>query len=141
MNRQQRMINTEYYEYTQINPKNKFGGDCVIRAVALACNQSWEQTIREMTELGIKLGFVCNDEHVYSKYLESKGFKQMKEPRDYNNQKYIVKDWLCTSEYHLWHSYNIVAHVGSHHICCIKDGKVRDIWNSSKVTMHKWWVK
>ena len=141
MNKQQRMINTAYYEYTNVNPKNKFGGDCVIRAIALACNQSWETTIREMTELGIKLGYVLNDHHVYEKYLLSKGFKEMKEPRNYDNKKYLVKDWLCTSDYHLWHNYRIVANVGSHHTVAIIDGKVRDIWNSSTQKMHKWWVK
>ena len=141
MNKEKRMIETAYYKYINVNPKNKFGGDCVIRAVANACNQSWEQTVREMTELGIKKGLLCNDSKLYPEYLKSKGFSEMKEPRDHNNQKLSVKDWLNTRHYHLWHTYSIVANVGSHHVTCIKEGKVEDIWNCSFKIMHKWWVK
>ena len=35
----------------------------------------------------------------------------------------------------------IVANVGSHHVTCIKDGKVQDIWDCSRNTMHKYWYK
>ena len=141
MNRQERMICTSYYKYTNLNPKNKYVSDCVIRAIANACNQSWEDTVREMTELGIKHGLVLNDKKLYPMYLKLKGFKEMKEPRDYNNQKLTVKDWLCTRDYHLWHTYSIVANVGSHHVTYIKNDKVHDTWNCSCNTIHKWWVK
>ena len=142
MNKQQRMINTEYYEYTNVNPKNKFGGDCVIRAIANACNQSWEVTVREMTELGIKMGFVVNDDHVMIKYLLNKGFIQSKEPRDVCNRKMSVKDWMNEEQiYEGNHKTVIVAVVGSHHVTCIKNGKVQDIWNCSNRTMHRYWYK
>ena len=137
MNKQQRMINTEYYEYTNVNPKNKFGGDCVVRAIANATNQTWEQTVREMTELGIKLGFVLNDHHVYEKYLLLKGFVQAKEPRDVYNQKITVVEFIRKYK----ENNVIVMNVGSHHVSCIKNGKVNDIWDCSKETMHKYWYK
>ena len=139
MNKQLRQINTDYYEYDNVNPKGKFGGDCVVRAIANALDQSWEQTVREMTELGIKKGFLIDDQHLYPKYLESKGFRQMQEPRDDNNKKLTVKQWLKQREGYTVRT--IVANVGSHHVCCIKNGKVHDIWNSSTQTMHKYWVK
>lgn len=139
MNKQLRMKNTEFYEYTNVNPKDKFGGDCVIRAIADALDQSWETTVRELTELGIKKGFLCNDNHLYPKYLESKGFRAMSEPRDVNNRKLSVKDFLIQREGYPMRT--IVANVGSHHVTCIKGGKVHDIWNSSNETMHKYWVK
>lgn len=141
MNKESRMVETAYYRYVNLNPKGKYCGDCVIRAIANACNQTWETTIREMTELGIKKGLVLNDRKLYPLYLKQKGFRQMEEPRKVDNTRYSVKEWLCTSDYHLWHNYSIVANVGSHHVLCIKDFKVEDIWNSSTQTMHKWWVK
>ena len=137
MNKALRMKNTEFYEYENVNPKGKFGGDCVIRAIANALDQSWEVTVRELTELGIKKGFLCNDKHLYPQYLESKGFRQMKEPRDVNNRKLTVKEWLKM----MGPVKTIVANVGSHHVTCIKDSRVRDIWNSSGETMHAYWVK
>lgn len=138
MNRDQRMINTEFYQYENVNPKNKFGGDCVVRAVARALGQSWETTVREMTELGIKMGFVLNDKHVYDKYLVSKGFVKCKEPRDVCNRKLDVKDWIIMEQIARG---KIVANVGSHHVTCIIDGVVHDIWNCSKDTMHVYWFK
>ena len=49
---------TSTFRFYNANPKNRIGGDCVIRAICTALNQSWEQTVREMTELGIKEGRV-----------------------------------------------------------------------------------
>ena len=55
------------------NAKNKFGSDCVVRAISTALNQSWEDTVREMTEVGISIGYVLNDTHTTttSNYKES----------------------------------------------------------------------
>ena len=140
MDKKQRMIGNEYYEYINVNPKGKIGGDCVIRAIANATNQSWEQTIREMTELGIKLGFVLNDHHVYEKYLLLKGFVQVKEPRDVCNRKITVREFMKEEEIYKDNQKSvIVMNVGSHHVSCIKNGKVNDIWDCSRNTMHKYW--
>ena len=137
--RDSRLRSTEFYEYTNVNPHNRIGGDCVVRAIALITGQSWEQTVREMTELGIKKGLVLNDKDLYTLYLKEKGFKEMGEPRDVNNRKLTIKEWLIQREG--MDVKPIIAKAGSHHLTAIKDGKVRDIWNCSNQTMHKYWVK
>lgn len=136
MNKEQRMKNTDYYEYTNVNPKNKYVGDCVIRAIALACNQTWEQTVREMTELGIKKGLVLNDEKLYPLYLEQKGFHQEKEPRDMDNCKITISEWI-DKKCSVWNIY--VINVGSHHVTCVNNKKVRDTWNCATKIIHKFW--
>lgn len=142
MRKELRMHNTDCYTYYNANPKGKIGGDCVIRAIALATGQSWEQTIRELTELGIKTGYVLNDQHVYTKYLLLKGFTQCKEPRNAYNKKMTVKEWMQEEQIYSGNQKSvIVAKVGSHHIACIIEGTVHDIWNSSSQTMHKYWIK
>lgn len=141
MNKQQRMIGNDYYEFVNVNPKGKLKGDCVIRAIALACGQSWEQTIRELTELGIKKGLVCNDVTLYPKYLESKGFKEMNEPRDVCNRKMSVREFINEEQLDDNQLTAIVMNVGSHHVSCIMHGKVNDIWDCSRNTMHKYWYK
>ena len=135
--RDSRLRSTEFYEYTNVNPHNKICGDCVIRAIALITGQSWEQTIRELTELGLKKGYVCNDVKLYPLYLKSKGFVECNEPRDVCNRKMSVKEWLIEEQV----DYDLVANVGSHHVTAIKNGKVRDIWNCSTQTIHKYWVR
>ena len=142
MNKQLRMVETDYYRYVNVNPKNKYGGDCVIRAIANACDQSWEQTVKELTELGLKKGLICNDQKLYPKYLESKGFIACKEPRDCCNRKMSIKEWMKEEEiYPGNHTTVIVVNAGSHHLSCIKNGKVEDIWNCSTSTMHRYWYK
>ena len=138
MRKTDRIKNTAYYEYVNVNPKGKYSGDCVIRAIAYATSQTWEQTIRELTELGIKKGLVCNDPKLYPKYLEQKGFKQMNEPRDNYNKKMSIKEWVNDWQFN---SGMIVANVGSHHVTCIDSGVVKDIWDCSGDLLHKFWVK
>jgi len=138
MKREEKYPSTDYFTYYNANDKSKIGGDCVVRAVALACSQSWEQTVREMTEMGIKKGLLLNDKKLYPKYLESKGFIQMPEPRDAENLKISVIKFIKSGNIK---GYVVVANVGSHHAVCIKNGKVHDIWNSSFQTMHKYWVR
>lgn len=130
-----------YYKYINLNPKDRKVDDCVVRAIANATNQSWEQTVREMTEMGIKKGCLLNDPKLIPLYLKSKGFSQMNEPRKSDNTKMTVREWLGSRDGWLWHSYKIVAVVGSHHITAIIDNQVQDIWDCSKKKMHKWWVK
>ena len=135
--RDSRLRSTEFYEYTNVNPRGKICEDCVIRAVALITNESWESTIRQLTEMGIKKGYVCNDSRLFPEYLKTKGFVQMPEPRDVCNRKMTIKEFLIENPEYT----DFICGAGSHHITCVKGGKVRDIWNSSTTTMHKWWVR
>ena len=141
MKREEKYPNTIYFTFKNVNPKNKFGSDCVVRAIAEATGQSWETTIREMTELGIKKGLVLNDASLYPLYLKEKGFSEIKEPRKHDNTKMSVKEWLGSRDGWLWHSYKVVANVGSHHVVAIMNNKVIDTWDSTNQTMHKFWVK
>lgn len=137
MKKELRMVNTDYYEYVNVNPKGKHCGDCVIRAVAHATDQSWADVIRDLTELGIKKGYVAIDKSIYPKYLEAKGFIQMPEPRDADNKKMSIREWLQRG----LRKGTYVINAGSHHVTVVKDGKVNDIWNCSLSTMHKYWYK
>lgn len=140
MKREEKYPDTPYFTYYNANSKNKLGGDCVVRAIATALNQSWETTVREMTEMGIKKGLVLDDKKLYPKYLESKGFSESGEPRDYDSKKITVKEFIKRYCANL-DNYVIVANVGSHHIVCIKNMKVHDTWDSSSQTIHKYWIR
>lgn len=73
MRREQKYLNTDVFEFYNANPKGKFGGDCVIRAISLATGVSWENTVLGLTHLGIQMGLVCNDKHTFEKYLQDNG--------------------------------------------------------------------
>ena len=136
MNPAKRKINTEYYNYINVNPFGKYAGDCVIRAVALMTNMSWAETIHQLTNYGITKGFICNDEKCFTKYLEKSGWVAQNEPRDIYNKKITVREFI-----QIYPDIECVAIVGSHHVTAIKDGKVQDIWDCSNQTMHRYWTK
>lgn len=137
MTREQKYPDTETFRYFNANPKNRKGGDCVVRAVATALGQSWEQTVRELTEVGIKKGFVLNDKHTYDTYLKQKGFIKAKQPVKADGTKY--KGYEFCKE--LARGKRIVANIGTHHTVAIVDSKVHDIWNSDDGAIGNYWYK
>lgn len=137
MTREQKYPDTETFRYFNANPKNRKGGDCVVRAVAAALGQSWEQTVREMTEVGIKCGFVLNDKYTYDKYLQKKGFVKARQPVKADGTKY--KGYEFCKE--LAKGKRIVANIGTHHVVAIIDGKVHDIWNSDDGAIGNYWYR
>lgn len=58
------------------NPLGKVTGDCVVRAIAIATDQSWRRTYRELCQMGEILGDLPNANRVWGTYLKEKGAKQ-----------------------------------------------------------------
>lgn len=143
MNRQRKYPETDTFTFYNANSHKRIGGDCVVRAIATALGQSWEQTVMELTEVGIKYGYVLNDVHTYSKYLESKGMKKHAQPRMGDNTKYTGEEWCKILSKISKVDKPIVAHIGGHHLVCImpKDGKykVHDIWDSTDGCVGNYW--
>lgn len=138
MKRQEKYQDTSTFHYFNANPKNKVGGDCVIRAICTALNQSWEQTVMELTEVGIKYGYVANDLHTIKRYLKNKGWIMQKQPRKADNTKYTGKEFC--KEYGS-HYQNIIANIGAHHIVAIVNGKLNDIWDSTNGCIGNYWIQ
>ena len=156
MTRQEKYPDTSTFHYFNANPKKRtMAGDCVFRAISTALDQPWAQTLREITEIALKTGYAPNDQQAYTKYLQQKGFGKYGQPRKPNGTKYTGEEW-CK-----WVSINepydcrfkdckaIIAHIGGHHIVCIKpaegDGfnrkfKVHDTWNSTHGCIGNYWI-
>jgi len=129
-------IETPNFHFHNANPKGKKAADCVVRAIAVALGQTWEETMREMTELGIKHGLVFNEDKLIDLYLNKKGWFKMKEPRDCDNKKISVERFAKGRG----SSGVFVARAGSHHLTLIADGVVWDTWDCSKKTMHSFYT-
>ena len=59
--RKQKYPDTDYFHFHNANPKGKMTTDCVVRAITVALDQPWEQTIREMVEMSIKTGYMLDE--------------------------------------------------------------------------------
>ena len=53
-------------------------GDCVLRAIALANDESYYTVWKDMFTLASKMGFFPNDNRVSEKFLLTKGFQKYK---------------------------------------------------------------
>ena len=141
--------NTTYFEYYNANPKNKKTTDCVIRAICTALDQTYEQTLRDLTELQIKTGYDMSENKCYGKYLESKGWKKHKQPKKDDNTKYTGKEFChALNSEALALGKKVIAHIGGHHIVCVKETsglrgtfKVHDIWDSTGGCIGNYWTK
>ena len=112
------------YSYYNSNPYKIRVGDCVIRAISKALNQSWEDTYIDLTIQGYLLGDLLSSNAVWDAYLKSKGFKRHIVPNDCP-ECYTIEDF-CNE--HPKGTY--IIGTGTHAVC-VEDGCVFDTWNSS----------
>lgn len=58
------------------NPLGKQAGDCVVRAIAIATEQSWGKVYDDLCRLGRQECEMPNSNAVWGKYLDQMGFEQ-----------------------------------------------------------------
>lgn len=148
----QKYPDTDTFHFHNANPKGKRTGDCAVRAICTVLNQSWDVTLKELTDVAIKTGWMVNTNECIDKYMKSKGYICCKQPRKSDNTKYTGQEF-CRTLMHPIYSEDlnltdksfeinrILANIGGHHIVAIMSGQVWDIWNSTQGTIGKIWVK
>lgn len=140
--------NTQYYTYYNANPQNRRTSDCVIRALAATLNQSWEQTYRDLFEIGMKYCRPPEDDWVVSKYLDLKGSFKIGQPKKSDGTKFtgeeicylIQENQLISNEGKNLSRYDFFINIGTGHSSCIIKGKINDIWNCSYNKVGKMWA-
>ena len=147
MKRQDKYPETRTFHYYNVNPKNRFTTDCVIRAIATALEQDYNQTVMELAQMQCETGYDDGDNKLYGKYLERKGWAKYEQPRKWDNTKYTAKEWcVYVRESINWspkgeQSKRIVAHIGGNQRAAILDGKVWDTWDCTDGCIGNYWVK
>ena len=130
--------NTQYFHFYDANPKGKRTSDCVIRAISLATNQSWDEVITGLFTLSLKYKQMLNCVEIYDRYLRSLGWVKQPMLRKDDGSRYTGKEFceigMCTD-------YDIVVHIGSHHVSCIRDSKIWDTWDCSDYSVGNFWIK
>lgn len=112
------------YSYFNPNPiKNNRVGDCVIRAISKALNQSWEETYIELCLLGYIMGDWGSSNAVWNAYLKSKGFIREIVSNDCPDC-YTINDF---ANEHPNGTY--IIGTGTHAVTIV-DGVIYDAWNS-----------
>ncbi len=117
----------EYLKFNN-NPKGIKTGDCVIRAISLALDKTWDEVFDDLVKIAKEKSSVPNMDIVFFEYLSSfdritpkveKGKKRMR-VGDLPKGTYIVK--------------------AANHVTCVKDGVLMDSWDCRKKCAYRYWI-
>lgn len=113
------------YVYTNPNPIKKLTGDCVIRAIAILTNQSWEDAYMELCKEGLLMADLPNANSVWASYLHKQGYKRKAIP-DTCPDCYTIGDFSIDNP-----NGRYALCTGSHLVAVIS-GDILDAWDSSR---------
>lgn len=124
------------YEYYNPNPAGrKTVGDCTIRALSKALNQTWEETYAGLALEGFLRGDLPNADSVWGPYLKAHGFTRRWMP-DECPDCYTVSDFASDHP----HGTFILSMPGRH-VTTVADGRYFDSWDSGGETPSYYWTK
>ncbi len=115
------------YSYYNPNPYSNRVGDCVIRAISKALNQSWVQTYIDLSLQGYLMGDWGSSNAVWNAYLKGKGFVREIVSNDCP-ECYTINDFCEEFSQGIY-----VIGTGSHAVCVV-DGVIYDTWQSGDET-------
>lgn len=111
------------YQYFNPNPLKKNVGDCVIRAFAMAFDESWRDAYIRIALYGLEKCDIPSSNNLWGSYLKEHGYKVRVLP-DSCPDCYSVEDFANEHPSGVY-----VLATGSHVVCCV-NGDVYDSWNS-----------
>ena len=137
------------------NPKGWKTNDCVVRAIALATNQSWDKVFTDLCEIAFKKKRMLNDPRVYEKYLSQLGWNKRKQPRFYTYEdgsrstykKETVDEFIINRNFDrlIQTKYDTYIIRVANHMTVVKlnEGKfdLFDIWDCGHRCVGEYWVK
>ena len=115
------------YSYYNPHPLKDRIGDCVIRAISKALNQSWEETYIELCLLGYIMGDLPSSNRVWDSYLNTQGFTRHIVSAECLDC-YTINDFCKEYPQGIY-----IIGTGTHAVCVI-DGTIYDTWQSGDET-------
>ena len=122
------------FRYYNPNPNGSNIGDCVVRALSKALNQSWDETYLDLMELGFEIKDMPSSNYVWGIYLKRRGFRKTT-IEDACPDCYTVKHFCFDYKYGTY-----VLATGSHVITVI-NGDYYDSWDSGNEIPIYFFVK
>lgn len=113
----------KHFQSYNPNPQHRRVGDCVIRAISKALNQSWDETYTDLYVQGLVMCDMPNANAVWGAYLKSKGFKRHTIPTECEDC-YTVEQFC---EDYPTGTYILAL---DSHVIAVRDGYYYDSWDS-----------
>lgn len=126
--------------YLNLNPAEIRTGDCVVRALAYALDQTWDHTYLTLSEKGYEMCQMPSWNSTWMAYLKDHGFR-----------RYIIED-TCPDCYSV-NDFCIDHPVGKYvlyiphsseqagHVTIVENGNVYDTWDCTQETPLVYWRK
>lgn len=122
------------YKNINVNPACRRGDDCVIRALAIALDKTWEEVYIDLCIYGLKNYDMPSANHVWGEYLINEGYTRHIIP-DSCPQCYTVRQFAEDSPKGTY----ILALHG--HVVAVIDGEYCDTWDSGDEVPVYYWEK
>ena len=120
--------------YCNLNPRDKFVGDCTVRAIALLLDKSWKSVYSGLVAIGFLECDMPASNSIWSKYLLNYGCIRKVAPNTCP-YCYTVKDFCIDNPIGRY-----LLSTGSHVVTVI-DGNYYDTWDSGDQVIIHYWFK
>ena len=117
------------YKYYNANSQGNFVNDCVIRAVSVAENTTWEETYDDLSEIAKKNGILLDDVNFIDPLL------------DYRYNRIPLFRNISIGEFVCSHKYGVYLITVPGHITVVKNGVLYDTFDCrDKIIKDVWKV-
>lgn len=111
------------YVHANPNPNGAYVEDCVIRAISIATDRSWDETAIYLFLQAFIMKNMPSVNKVWGTFLTSIGFKQYPLPNTCPDC-YTIRDFCEDNPFGVF-----ILATGSH-VVCVMDGNYYDAWDS-----------
>ena len=111
------------FSFYNPNPKNARVGDCAVRAISKATNQSWQDVYVGLVAEGLALKDMPSANYVWGMYLKKFGFQDRVVASS-------CPECVTVSEFALSHPKGRYVLATQNHVVAVVDGDYFDTWDS-----------
>lgn len=121
---------TNLYRPYNPNPKLNRAGDCTVRAICKATDQSWIRAYIYLCVYGLMEFDMPTTNHVWGKYLKSRGF-----------HRHLIDDDCTVEDFCRDHPTGTYILAIDGHVVCVVDGFYYDSWDSGQEIPVYYWTR
>lgn len=123
------------YAYYNPNPAGRSVGDCAVRALSKALDQTWEETYAGLALEGFIRGDLPNADSVWGPYLRERGFRRHLLP-DTCPDCSTAADFAAANPFGIF-----ILSMPGRHVLAVVDGVLYDSWDSGGEIPVYYWTK
>ena len=112
------------------NPTGGRVGDCTVRAICKATDQSWDRVYSHLSAYGIIKKDMPSANHVWGSYLRDQGFVRR-----------LIEEDCTVEEFCREHPQGTYILAIDGHVVCAVDGFYYDSWDSGQEVPVYYWTK